>query len=108
MMRRIGPLAVLLALTGAAAEAQPRQTPWTERRCALYAQAWSEALARFGTQGLAPVFLERHEAFLASGCQARLGACPRSPQELALADAMTVAAINAGAASTFPPFACRD
>jgi hypothetical protein len=108
MRRACHAAGALLLLLAGVSEAQPRRTPWTEQRCARYAEAWSEALARFGTEGLGRDFLARHEAFLASGCQTRLGVCPRSPQELALADAMTVAAINAGAASTFPPFACRD
>ena len=64
-------------------------------------------LGAIGTQGLGQEFLERHEAFLVSGCRASRDVCPRSPAELALADAMTVAAMNAGAASSFPPFLCR-
>jgi hypothetical protein len=98
-------LALLLALAAAPAQAQTRA--WTAEKCSRYAQSWSEALARFGRDGLGEAFLARHDAFLASGCQVR-DACPRSPQELAMADIMTVAAMNAGTASSFVPFVCRD
>lgn len=104
-MIRLVLLLVLLALLAPPAEAQSRG--WAAERCSRYAQAWSEALARFGREGLSDTFLARHDAFLASGCRMR-DVCPRSPQELAMADVMTVAAMNAGAASSFVPFICRD
>jgi hypothetical protein len=84
---------------------QPKS--WPEVKCERYTKAWSEALARRGTRGLGQEFLERHEAFLASGCTTRADVCPRSREELDLANMMVVAAMNAGTASTFPPFACR-
>ena len=84
-----------------------RAQSWTEVKCARYQKAWTEALTRRGTQGLGPDFLARHEAFLASGCTARGDVCPRSAEELSLANALTVLAMNAGTASTFLPFACR-
>ncbi len=90
----------------AVAQEQPPQS-WPEVKCARYRKAWSDALARTGAQGLGRDFLERHEAFLASGCTAKADVCPRSTEELNLANMMVVAAMNAGTASTFPPFACR-
>lgn len=90
----------------AAAQERPSQS-WPEVKCARYKKAWSDALARRGAEGLGRDFLERHEAFLASGCTARTDVCPRSAQELDLANMMVVAAMNAGTASTFPPFSCR-
>jgi len=80
---------------------------WPEVKCERYGKAWADALARRGTRGLSRDFLERHEAFLASGCTARADVCPRSAEELEVANMMVVAAMNAGTASTFPPFACR-
>ncbi|MBZ6074948.1 hypothetical protein [Microvirga puerhi] len=88
------------------AQERPGQS-WREIKCTRYRTAWSEAVARHGTQGLSKDFLSRHEAFLASGCTARADVCPRSAEELDLANMMVVAAMNAGTASTFPPFACR-
>ena len=80
---------------------------WPEVKCERYGKAWTEALTRRGRQGLSLEFVERHEAFLASGCTTRADVCPRSTEELDLANIMVVAAMNAGTASTFPPFACR-
>jgi hypothetical protein len=90
----------------ARAQTSPSQS-WPEVKCSRYRKAWSEALQRRGTQGLGREFLERHEAFLASGCTTRADVCPRSAAELDLANMMVVAAMNAGTASTFPPFSCR-
>jgi hypothetical protein len=62
---------------------------------------------RFGTVGLGPAFIELHDAFIASGCTGASDVCPRSDREIEIANILTIAAINAGTASTFPPFACR-
>lgn len=91
---------VLGASAGAAQEPRP------DARCPRYAAAWSEALGRFGRDGLGADFVARHEAFLASGCRTGRDVCPRSPEEVRIADALTVSAMNAGRASTFLPFAC--
>jgi hypothetical protein len=100
--------AALVACVAAPAAAQaPPTRAWTAEKCSRYAQSWSEALSRFGREGLSDDFVARHDAFLASGCQAR-DVCPRSPRELAMADIMTIAAMNAGTASSFVPFICRD
>jgi hypothetical protein len=100
-------LAALLLCLAPQAGAQAPARAWTAEKCSRYGQSWSEALSRFGREGLSADFLSRHDAFLASGCRTR-DVCPRSPQELALADVMTIAAMNAGAASSFVPFICRD
>src|SRR4051812_33274225 len=102
-------LAALFAasLAGGAPVAIAQAQSWSETKCARYKAAWSEALARRGERGLGREFLDSHEAFLASGCTARAEVCPRSAEELELANVMVVAAMNAGTASTFLPFACR-
>jgi len=94
------------AVPARAQQAAPSQS-WPAVKCSRYKTAWSEALARRGTQGLGREFLDRHEAFLVSGCTTRADVCPRSAEELDLANMMVVAAMNAGTASTFPPFSCR-
>jgi hypothetical protein len=104
-------LGAWLAITSAGrvpgAEAQESGSQsWTEQKCARYRQAWADVQARRGVQGIGQEFLERHEAFLASGCTAKVDVCPRSSEELDLANLLTVAAMNAGTASTFLPFAC--
>jgi hypothetical protein len=107
----IAALAALLAssiASGASrAVAQDGSQSWSEVKCARYKKAWSDALARRGTRGLGREFLDSHEAFLASGCTARADVCPRSAEELDLANIMVISAMNAGTASTFLPFSCR-
>ncbi len=98
--------AALLLLPVAGLAQAPASRDWNAEKCARYAEMWPQALARFGRAGLSTEFLERHATFLDSGCRSRVEVCPRSPQELALADAMTIAAMNAGTASSFVPFRC--
>ena len=108
---------VLLAAMAAgmpAGAAPPAQTgrswvqgrSWVEEKCARYSEAWTEAIRRFGTRGLSQDFVDSHAAFLASGCT-NGDVCPRSQEELDLANIMVIRAMNAGTASTFPPFRCR-
>jgi hypothetical protein len=110
-LKSIAAIAVLLAATFAGVSDAAAQTippkSWPEVKCERYGKAWTEALVRRGRRGLSPEFVERHEAFLASGCTTRADVCPRSTEELDMANIMVVAAMNAGTASTFPPFACR-
>jgi hypothetical protein len=79
---------------------------WAETKCVRYSAAWRTLVARRGTAGLSADFLARHDAFLTGGCAGEIGVCPRSKAELDVANAMIVAAMNAGTASTFPPFRC--
>ena len=105
----IAALVVMLAGMGMAGvpRVAAQEPSWVEVKCTRYKKAWNDALARTKAKGLGREFLDRHEAFLASGCTAKADVCPRSDEELALANMMVVAAMNAGTASTFPPFACR-
>jgi hypothetical protein len=101
-------LLALLVLPGLAV-AQPRPADdRQEAKCRSYAEAWADALARFGRAGLGAEFLARHDAFVARGCVGTRDVCPRSREELAMADAMTIAAMNARMASSFVPFMCRE
>ncbi len=102
-------LATLAAvcLTDGPARAAGKDVPsWSEVKCARYKKAWAEALVRLGSRGLGPEFIERHDAFLASGCTGRHDVCPSSAEELERANVMTILAMDAGTASTFPPFGC--
>ena len=94
------PLLLLLSVQPAVARS------WGEEKCDRYARAWSEVLQRRGSAGLSPEFLGSHAAFLNSGCRER-SVCPRSREEIAVADLLTVLAVNAGLAGTFLPFICR-
>ncbi|MCC1481282.1 hypothetical protein [Roseibaca sp. Y0-43] len=96
-------MALGLALGGAmAADAQT----WTERKCTLYAAALEDALGLVGRDGISDGFLTANAAFIAQGCTERGRICPKSDQERALADLLTVMTMNEGMASTFVPFAC--
>jgi hypothetical protein len=86
-------------------EAQPRS--WTEEKCVRYQKAWVELLRRSGREGLSSEFVERHNAFIDSGCAVAADVCPRLPRELEVANVLTIQAMNAGMASTFLPFVCR-
>ena len=102
-------LVTALLIVGPHASAQqPAERTWPEEKCFRYAKAWEEALVRRGRNGLSADFIARHEAFIAGGCTARADVCPRSAEELAMANVMTIRAMNAGTASTFLPFACRS
>lgn len=102
-------LAASLVLSPAAPGfAQPRPPEnWPAVKCERYTKAYAEALAKFGRKGLGQPFLDAHEAFLTSGCSIRGEVCPRSAEELNLANVMVIMGMNQGMASTFMPFACR-
>ncbi|WP_029031197.1 hypothetical protein [Salinarimonas rosea] len=109
--RRTAAIAVLAAaclVAGTDRPARAQDDDWTREKCRRYTAAWAEATRRLGTEGISAQFVARHDAFLASGCTAPADVCPRSEAELALANVMVILAMNAGTASTFPPFACRD
>lgn len=112
-MRRLTMMFLLSAMVSSvwslldAPRALAQEKNWVETKCSRYKQAWTDAVARMGTKGIGQEFLERHEAFLASGCTTQGDVCPRSEEELKLANMLVVAAMNAGTASTFPPFGCR-
>lgn len=84
-----------------------RPEDWPTVKCNRYKQAYSEAIRRVTTRGIGPEFIARHDAFLASNCTAQADVCPRSKEELNLANTLVILGMNQGMASTFLPFACR-
>lgn len=105
-MKGVFVLALLLTSTASVA-AQTRAPTWAETKCVRYKAAWSELLKVRGVKDISADFLARHDAFIAQGCRESTHVCPRSDAELEVADMMVVAAMNAGTASTFPPFSCK-
>ncbi len=97
----------LAAIPPHALAQESRAQNWSEVKCERYSKAWLDLLTRRGSSGLSKEFVERHEAFLASGCTAKADVCPRSPEELEVANFLVILAMNAGTASTFLPFACQ-
>jgi hypothetical protein len=96
---------VLATASPGIAQAAPPEN-WPAIKCERYTKAYAEALAKFGRKGLGQPFLDAHEAFLASGCSIKGEVCPRSTEELNLANVMVIMGMNQGMASTFMPFAC--
>jgi hypothetical protein len=95
-----------LCLTVSAAGAQtPQPTEWQMTKCRVYSQAL-ERLKRDGIEGLSASFLDENAAFIGTGCMQRTPVCPRTPADLDAANILTIATMNAGAASTFLPFDC--
>lgn len=97
---------VLGAATAGRAQPVPPEN-WPAVKCERYTKAYAAALAKLGRKGLGQPFLDAHEAFLASGCSIKGEVCPRSTEELNLANVMVIMGMNEGMASTFMPFACR-
>jgi hypothetical protein len=100
-------LLLAFAGLGAAAQEKAREPSWPEVKCARYKAAYAQAIKRLTTRGLTEQFLSDHDAFLASNCTAQVAVCPRSKEELNLANALVIMGMNEGMASTFMPFACR-
>ena len=74
-------------------------------RCLAYRDAFEAALTRFGRNGLSPEFIERSNAFVASNCTGERNVCPRSNEELRIANIIIMRAVGA-TGGTFMPFAC--
>ncbi len=101
-------LLVLSVVEPGNAQSAGRQQTWTEEKCARYRKSWSEVLERSRSAGLGPDFIARHQAFVDGGCNARADVCPRTAREIEVANILTIQAMNAGMASTFLPFSCRE
>ena len=102
----IGSFFVFPSITALAQQPQPKA--WSQEKCDRYAKVYSEALAKMQLPGVSVEFIEMHDAFMASGCIARAQVCPRSQDELRLVNVLIIMGMNAGMASTFFPFACRQ
>jgi hypothetical protein len=108
---RSGLVAVLLlgAVLGTVqAEPLAPHRSWREEKCFRYQRDWNEALRRFGREGLSPAFVERNEAFIASGCVRRAKICPQTPRERELVDVLAIRVANESMSTTFLPFDCPD
>ncbi len=105
--------AVAASVYAAQAQLQAGETPatrsaWQIEKCEVYRQALSDILDHVGAKGASPLFLARNEAFIASGCLADIDACPLTDKDVEIANGLTIATMNAGAASSFSPFRCRS
>jgi len=87
-------------------QGQEQSASWVEQKCGAYEAAWTDAVAAADETQVNYAFIAANENFIAGGCTEPVEACPRSRVELDIANALTLAMMNAGAASTFLPFRC--
>jgi len=98
---------VLLALASVfPVQAEESESAWQAKKCAMFEENWGKALEFFGSDDLNYNFIAQNENFIASGCTESPSICPQSNQELDIANALTVAMMNVGSASTFLPYRC--
>lgn len=101
----LAPLIILLS-PGHARAQDAGGSDWQAEKCRIYEANWTSALEFFGSDDINYNFMASNENFIAGGCTEQVNACPRSNQELEIANALTLAMMNAGTASTFLPFRC--
>lgn len=89
------------------AQSDEALSAWQVEKCQIYTENWHQALDFFGTDNLNYNFVAQNENFIASDCTAPASVCAQSSQEYEIANALTLAMMNAGAASTFLPFRCE-
>ncbi len=89
-------------------QAEESESAWQAKKCMTFEQNWTKALKFFGSDDLNYNFIAQNENFIASGCTESPPICPQSNQELDIANALTIAMMNAGAASTFLPYRCLN
>lgn len=86
----------------------PAVEAWAKEKCVRYERAWKRATDFVGREGISREFIEGNEKFIADGCSSGADVCPRSAEEIKLANVLTMAAMNFGTASSFLPFVCRQ
>jgi hypothetical protein len=108
MTRVLLTLAVLLSGLAPAHAEDPAVEAWAKEKCVRYERAWKRATDFVGPNGISREFIEGNEKFIADGCSSGADVCPRSAEEIKLANVLTMAAMNFGTASSFLPFVCRQ
>lgn len=83
------------------------RSDWQRKKCDVYTKALGEILDHVGREGVSERFLARNQEFIDSGCLADVDACPETEIDIEVANGLTIATMNAGAASSFSPFRCR-
>jgi hypothetical protein len=91
-----------------AGETEATRSDWQIEKCEVYAKAFADILDHIGRDGVSPLFLSRNSEFIESGCLADVDACPETDKDVEIANGLTIATMNAGAASSFSPFRCRS
>ncbi|MBW6425247.1 hypothetical protein KX729_27840 [Rhizobium sp. XQZ8] len=108
MIRILLTFAVILNNIAPAHAEDPAVEAWAKEKCVRYERAWNRAKDFVGPNGISREFIEGNEKFIADGCSSGADICPRSVEEIKLANVLTMAAMNFGTASSFLPFVCRQ
>lgn len=100
---------VLVQSNVSAASSDNRAGPdaWTIEKCDRYRRAFTDLLKVFQDQDITDGFIRGNRDFIAAGCSNGADICPTSPGDMEFANALTLMAMNGGAASSFLPFICR-
>lgn len=100
---------VLVQTSAAAASPKPDPAPdaWTVEKCARYGRAFADLSKAFDAPDITDGFIRGNRDFIAAGCSNGADICPTSPGDMEFANALTLMAMNGGAASSFLPFICR-
>ena len=91
-----------------AGETQATRSAWQIEKCDVYRKALTAMIDHVGREGVSPLFLARNAEFIESGCLKDVDACPQTDKDVEIANGLTIATMNAGAASSFSPFRCRS
>lgn len=105
--RRLGSIlaAICLCLMIPAAGADTPPTEWQITKCRVYSEDLERPIDE-EMVGLSESFLDENSSFVGKVCTERTPVCPRTQTDLEAANTLTIAAMNAGAASSFLLFAC--
>jgi len=107
-LRRALAVSVLAAIAGgpAAADSPAPNRDWQKEKCFRYTRDWSEALRRYGQDGLSAGFVAGNMAFIRSGCLSSDKVCPHSGKDRQFADLLAVRIVNECMSTTFLHFDC--
>lgn len=97
-------LMAVLPLQNTTAEEAP--TPWQIKKCKIYREAWKDLPKLMDTTAFTQGFNDLNEAFIASKCLGNTKICPTNEAKIKAANLLTIASMNGGTASSFPPFRC--
>jgi hypothetical protein len=79
---------------------------WAEQKCAIFTEAWAASAPVDGPKAPSPAFRGKVEGFIASGCTAPRNACPETPADIAILDALALIVAMEGMSTTFLPVQC--
>lgn len=97
----------VLLLASAGTVATAKADAWSEKKCALYGDAWNRVLEWRGGEGLGQDFVEGNKRFIAGGCSTPASVCPKSAAEFEVADMLSMMAVSQGITGSFLPFGCK-